>query len=692
MIPTATARQMVSGGATASAPFGISAQDTAHIMGILREGLYSDRILAVLREYSANAWDAHQETGQGDRPIEVHLPRDEDDACYVSIRDYGPGLSVEDVFTVFNQYGRSSKRGSNLAVGQLGIGSKSAFCYADAFTIISIHGGHRRVFVAAIDSSNLGRIDLLHEAPTTDSTGVEIRVAVQPADIKEFEHKAINLFQHFRVQPIINVPLPPRPGSDNKLEHGHLWAAGVNGRCWLAVMGCVPYRVNLAQIDETLIGPHLQHLGGLLFFAIGEVEISANREELKYTAATKLTLANKINALVDEFVAATMGLIADPTLSSWAKRLHSQVLHQLQLPIQPEWSAMTQARVLLNYDNAPFSIMREQRKTGSLAVSSETAFVIHDTDQDLNGYCFSNYEYAVVPDEGTTAQATQQALDELCVTHSIEGVPYKFTSTRKWTKPYEPAPKLRNVNIKHKQKIFELIHKSTYGPPYSDAWALSKGSMASTDVFVIIRNFKAANNYDFFDMVQIDHALTRLINYPMPRILGLKSTHQKPLATAAIDGVPYETWRANFTHHFLQSSQGSAMVEAAHYSSAMSMMQEYRQRFTDRDRADLIADLGAEHIISKVLRAALETRATLDAVGSVNISYAMKLANAAKVKYEDSPAGRLTQVIFDRYPLFERGLHVLARGNLRAAWLQYVHATDHYLNNPHLPHPTGTSL
>jgi hypothetical protein len=69
MIPPVTTHTVTLGGAQASASFGISAADEAHLMGILREGLYSDKILAILREYGSNAWDAHRSAGKHELPI-----------------------------------------------------------------------------------------------------------------------------------------------------------------------------------------------------------------------------------------------------------------------------------------------------------------------------------------------------------------------------------------------------------------------------------------------------------------------------------------------------------------------------------------------------------------------------------------------------------------------------------------------
>ena len=78
-------------------------------------------------------------------------------AAACSVRDYGPGLSHDDMFRVFTRYGRSTKRDSNEVVGMLGIGSKSGFAYADTFTVVSRHGGRVRTYVAALDESEIGR-------------------------------------------------------------------------------------------------------------------------------------------------------------------------------------------------------------------------------------------------------------------------------------------------------------------------------------------------------------------------------------------------------------------------------------------------------------------------------------------------------------------------------------------------------
>ena len=83
----------------ARTPFAISQSNQSHVMAILREGLYSDRYMAVLREYASNAWDAHVSAGILETPIKITLPTPE--SLILSIRDYGHGMSETDMMEVF---------------------------------------------------------------------------------------------------------------------------------------------------------------------------------------------------------------------------------------------------------------------------------------------------------------------------------------------------------------------------------------------------------------------------------------------------------------------------------------------------------------------------------------------------------------------------------------------------------------
>ena len=47
---------------------------TAKAFSILSDQLYSNKVRAVIRELSTNAYDSHVDAGNGSKPFEVHLP------------------------------------------------------------------------------------------------------------------------------------------------------------------------------------------------------------------------------------------------------------------------------------------------------------------------------------------------------------------------------------------------------------------------------------------------------------------------------------------------------------------------------------------------------------------------------------------------------------------------------------------
>ena len=95
---TATATRSVSTmGEAIEASYTI--QDSAKIFSILRSNIYSDKMLAVVREYSTNGWDGHILAGTPDRPLKITLPTLL--APVFKVRDFGVGMSEETVLNVY---------------------------------------------------------------------------------------------------------------------------------------------------------------------------------------------------------------------------------------------------------------------------------------------------------------------------------------------------------------------------------------------------------------------------------------------------------------------------------------------------------------------------------------------------------------------------------------------------------------
>lgn len=696
MIPNTAARNIQSSGVTSSGEFGISLVDSAFIMNILRDTLYSDKILAPLREYSANAWDAHRDAGKKDVPIKVTIPTKVDPT--LTIQDFGSGLSEEDMFKVYTQYGRSTKRNSQDAVGMLGIGSKSAFAYSDSFTISSRHGGMCRTYVAVLDASKKGTLNLLNEEeipcpcggdhvasmalPTCppSETGITIQIPVKPTDIWEFNQKAVQLFRHFIPRPDINITLPVAPPDEHKLTSGVLHDTNSNENGWVAVMGCVPYHVNLDQLEgahnpDGGIGPHLKELSGILYFDIGDIHVSASREELEYNLETKTALIKKLNELIEEYVTHAISVLENNQgITIWEKRVRVQVLNRLNLPVPKKYKDLLRDEIPYKGDSKTFSL---QHNTGqpvaTIAVTTETRLLLRDDLRAIKGFHdIKRYDYIVKKEDEAEWDDVRDELTKVAAKLEFTGIPVIKLSTLNWIAPpvYTPTPKV--YNNKHRVTAFRLQPEETFGPPWSDYWEVVKRVPTKEDVFVVLDGFKTRkHNFDIYHLYRGDRKQLEALGRKMPEIYGYKSTKRKPKPVEQCVGVHYPEWRAKMTNELLQDPKIQKML--AVYEAIEIVPQEYHAKSGAYTVAlDL---LGVKHKITQLLKAQLEAKKTYS-------KYAGDTKSALAGLYErtkTSTAFKSKQakiVIYEKYPLLAAcGLSELW-GRHSVHWGEYVNLID----------------
>lgn len=331
MIAVQKPNTVKSSGIQSSVSFGIKQEGLAHIFNVLRNQLYSDKILAVIREYSCNAVDANVEAGVPDEPITVTLPNRLEPMF--KVRDNGLGLSDKDIQEIYAFYGESTKRNSNKLIGQLGLGSKSAFAYGDNYVINSFVDGVKTSYNAFIDASQIGQISKLFSIATTEPNGVEIVIPVRDRDVDSFKEKAENLFQDFKVRPIVKGQTLEY---DNRevIFSGDCWsiakADSYSGRNPVAVMGNIGYDIDLYAINsdnETL--QKVKNNGNLkglkINFEIGELEVSASRESLQYTDRTQKALIAKLEKVVAGIIVEYSKLISNCPSYIEAKKLNGDM-------------------------------------------------------------------------------------------------------------------------------------------------------------------------------------------------------------------------------------------------------------------------------------------------------------------------------------------------------------------------------
>lgn len=276
--------------------FGI--KNSAAAFQLLSSGLYTNKVRAVLREIGCNGVDAHVLNGKQATPIDVKLPNRLDNQFY--IRDYGPGLSHDQIMRLYSTYFDSTKQASDDYIGGFGVGSKSPFAYTDSFTVVSCHKGIKRVYAAFVNDEGMPTIATMNEAEaTSEPDGLQVGFPVRPEDFNSFETEAREVYSGFKVQPnVLGVNLRLKDYAAKPIVDGVATLPGetYNRREILLNMGGVRYPLNafaekLSNTNSELTpeAMWLYSQGVEVDVPIGSVSVAASREALQYD---KKTIAN----------------------------------------------------------------------------------------------------------------------------------------------------------------------------------------------------------------------------------------------------------------------------------------------------------------------------------------------------------------------------------------------------------------
>lgn len=297
-----------------SKPTGFNIKQSARAFEILSSNIYSDKILAVVREYGTNALDAHISAGKADVPFDVHLPNNFEP--WYSIRDYGPGLSDEDVVNLYTTYFHSTKDSDNDVTGCLGLGSKSGFAYSDQFTITSRHEGVKRTYTAYVGENGAPEITKMMEVETDEESGLEIYMSVATDDFSKFHSRAERIFSRFEVKPNV-VGGTLNYSKQEVLIEGSFYKVIAKEASYssrhpsMAVQGVLAYPLNYKSLGyDTEIGlswaekrlyQGLIESGGIeIQFPMGDLNITASREELNYDKTTVANIRAKIEEVIED--------------------------------------------------------------------------------------------------------------------------------------------------------------------------------------------------------------------------------------------------------------------------------------------------------------------------------------------------------------------------------------------------------
>jgi hypothetical protein len=282
--------------------------------------LYSDKPLAIVRELGCNAMDSHVASGQPNRPFHIHIPNMVEP--WLTIQDFGTGISHENIYEIYSVYFASTKTNTNTQVGMLGLGSKSPFCYTDNFTITSIHNQIKRVYNAYFNQNGMPAIALVSQENTNEENGVAIQIPIKQNDIQNFYHAIFKAFRFFDVKPDCTGG---KIDWDNDAPDfsGTFWKSftKISGSSY-AIMGGVAYPIDIYKLSDEHY-ELLRKAGLVIKFQIGELDVTPSRESLMYHDWVIDALNAKLTLVKKDFVSCVENTIkSSPNLIDALKAIY----------------------------------------------------------------------------------------------------------------------------------------------------------------------------------------------------------------------------------------------------------------------------------------------------------------------------------------------------------------------------------
>lgn len=297
---------------------------SAKVFSMNVDGIYQDKYGSTVRELSTNALDIHKQCGIVDKPFDIHLP------SHLSgkfiIRDYGCGLSKEDVINFFANLFATSKDKDNDSVGFYGIGCKSPFTVADDFLVISRHNGIKTTYAFSRENKGTPRCIVLSSIQCDEPSGIEI---VIDAGETETWAKAIR-------EQLIMFPTRPNVYVDGELydvgypsitKIGDVYVGDSNDRRMphnlYICQGGVIYPIDRKQFPTVPFKTQRTYGGFIIYTCdIGLITMPPDRERIEITDSNRdnlIEIVNKANESVGEAIVNYYHSNYDGTYKSYKK-------------------------------------------------------------------------------------------------------------------------------------------------------------------------------------------------------------------------------------------------------------------------------------------------------------------------------------------------------------------------------------
>ena len=252
----------------------------------LLDGIYTNKVRAIVREINANAEDSHIMAGQT-LPWLVHLPSYAEP--WFSVRDYGTSMSDRQVMKLYTTLFDSPKDGDSNQTGAFGLGSKTPFCLVYEFTVTCWQNGKERKYLAEVDLvTDIPKMTKIHEIDSGEPQGVEVRLEVPSNKFDEFAEEMQRVGKGFDLKPGVAVA-KDHPGFEFEEDEPIIsvgdWGI-YQGSEDSIHQGCVIYPVTQDQLRHDR-GMTAAGYSVRVRVPNGQVDIAANREAIQLTPRTE---------------------------------------------------------------------------------------------------------------------------------------------------------------------------------------------------------------------------------------------------------------------------------------------------------------------------------------------------------------------------------------------------------------------
>ena len=286
----------------------LSEHASSMVFQLFTKNVYSNAIGTVIREITSNSFDSHVEANV-DLPVIVRKTVDtETNSDYISFIDFGMGMSPDRIMNIYGIYFESTKRTDNNQIGGFGIGGKTPLAYKrrtglgeaeydNSFNVITTYNGIKYYYLI-FEGAESPAIVPLHEEPTTEHNGTEIRVPVDKKDWSKFNSEVIKQLYYFE-----NLVFE---GFDNDEELNNYKI--IKGKSFLyrgdkcnnnihVCLGKVAY-----PIDYHILGlnTYNYNVPVAIKLEVGDIEVTVSREQLDYSEATITLLKAKLDEVILE--------------------------------------------------------------------------------------------------------------------------------------------------------------------------------------------------------------------------------------------------------------------------------------------------------------------------------------------------------------------------------------------------------